>query len=766
MPIKSSKPAPNNEGSPYPKSQWFSIKALGRQVDELLQGRDVRLTMGGEPTFVALDALDSPQWQTEALGEDKRRRAELLLEGLCNHAPAGALVHDGVGKCYPGESLPRWALGCYWRNDGEALWRDPSLLAGFDARGKAGVARAGRFIEGLGRRAGVGRGCIIEAFEESSPEVVGYVLPLLRIQGAEGPYWGSCKWHVPGDRLVLTPGVGVLGLRLPLNRIDWPEVEGLAQEAGSASSVACVDAGRRTLQDNSIKVALCIEVKDGILQIFLPPIACADSFIDLVSLIEDTAAGMGCEVRIGGYALEPAGQLQGFTLTPDPGVLEVNSQPASRWSQLVEQTFVLHREAKRCGLGTKKFLPDGRTVGTGGGHHLVLGAATADQSPFLRRPDLLASLIGYWQNHPGLSYAFCGLFVGPTSQAPRIDEARHDSLYHLELAFAQLEQSQNLSGEELHRLFDHLLVDVSGSAHRSEFCIDKLFPPHHPHNRRGLLEMRGFEMLPEPALGLVVALLVRCLVAWFWQQPWRRELVRWGSALQDRFALPYFIGRDLDLVVEDLQQFGMAFHRQWLEPQLLWRFPQVGELLVPGGVLSLRQAIEPWPVLGAEVASGAASRPVDSSCERLEVLFQSEEAERYVVLCNGRRVPLGATGQADLKVAGVRFKAWPLELALLPDLRPQVPLEFEVVDSASGEGLGGCRYFTESPDAGAYDGIPASAEEADERRRERFQVFGPRQGLRAMINGQVHPEFPMTLDLRWPQGSQGEAPGENKKGER
>ncbi len=220
--------------------------------------------------------------------------------------------------------------------------------------------------------------------------------------------------------------------------------------------------------------------------------------------------------------------MRSFGLTPDPGVLEVNLPPTSEWDDLEALNALLAEEAHRFRLIEGKFGYDGSHTATGGGSHVVLGGATVADSPMLRRPDLLRSMLTFWQNHPSLSYLFAGMYVGPTSQYPRIDEARTDALYEAELSFSHL-PAEGCEPATLDGLFRNLLVDVTGNTHRAEFCIDKMYPPEGTGLRAGLLELRAFEMAPHFRMGLLQTLLVRALVAVFW-----RDAV---------YGQPYSLGR-------------------------------------------------------------------------------------------------------------------------------------------------------------------------------------------------------------------------------
>jgi uncharacterized protein (DUF2126 family)/transglutaminase-like putative cysteine protease len=713
---------------PYGDAQWHAINALGERVDADLATADVRLTQGGEPTFVALDHGDDPEWNFTALSTAKRELAETLIRRLRARFAPGGLLHTGQGKWYPDEPLPRWALGVYWRVDGIPLWRNDALLADGRTRGAATLDAAERYIRALAAQLNAANDHVIAAWEANprTDEPAGFVLPLREAKEAEtgAARWESGAWSLPGNRVQLVAGDSSLGLRLPL----------------------------RALGEASVRTALTVEVRNGQLRVFLPPLERISAYAELVGAVEDTASTQRVPVVVEGYPPPRDATIRALYVTPDPGVIEVNVQPASSWHELVDITHALYDEARLARLATEKFMLDGRHVGTGGGNHVTLGGATPDDSPLLRRPDVLQSLIVYWQNHPALSYLFSGQFIGPTSQAPRVDEARDDRLYELSIAFQQLgrlQQAGEMTPELVDRLLRHLLTDLTGNTHRAEFSIDKLHSPDSPTGRLGLLEFRAFEMPPHHRMAAVQMLLLRALVARFWRTPYHATLIPWGTALHDRWLLPHFVIADLRDVVADLARHDYAFAADWFDPFVEFRFPRFGAVTYDGITLELRQAIEPWHVLGEEIARSGTARYVDSSVERLQMKVTGMVGQRHAVTCNGRVLPLVPTGIPGEFVAGVRFKAWNPISSLHPTIDVQAPLRFDLVDRWSQRALGGCTYHVSHPGGRNYQTFPVKANEAEARRRARFWPHGHTPGPVAVHDEPPNPALPTTLDLRW-----------------
>ncbi len=820
---------------PYSDAQWSEIDALGRSVDADLAAQDVRLTMGGEPTFVSVDDRDGAEWNTEALGPTKRRLAANLLGRLKQRYAPHGLLHYGQGKWYPGEQLPRWSLTCFWRRDGEPVWQDGSLFADENAPGNAGPEVAARFLQTLARKLGLDPQFVFPAYEDvwyylwrerrlpsnvdpfdsrlddplerarlakvfgqGLDHVVGHVLPLKRSDYPTANRWQSGPWFLRSERMYLIPGDSPMGLRLPLDSQPWvaaadypwihapepaqhfpplPRYQEIRRVLQSPSDdylhrgAEARDAVRRGARSRLpagpstqpgflesagwiTRTAICAEPRNGVLYIFMPPTSALEDYLELVAAVEATAAELKQPVLIEGYEPPRDSRLNHIRVTPDPGVIEVNVHAAQDWDELVANTGFLYEAAHLSRLGTEKFMLDGRHSGTGGGNHFVVGGATTLDSPFLRRPDLLRSLIGYWHNHPSLSYLFSGLFIGPTSQAPRIDEARNDSVYEIEIAFREIDKLAShgpfgCQPWQIDRILRNLLIDSSGNTHRAEFCIDKLYSPDGPAGRLGLVEMRAFEMPPHARMSLTQQLLLRALIARFWRQPYQPErLKRWGTELHDRFMLPYFVWDDFTDVIAELDAAGYALKAEWFAPHFEFRFPRYGEFAARGMHVELRAALEPWHVMGEEGAAGGTARYVDSSLERLQVKVTGLVDERHVLTCNGRRVPLAPTGNVGEFVAGVRYRAWCPASALHPTIGIHTPLVFDLVDGWMKRSLGGCQYHVMHPGGRHYEQYPVNAYEAEARRLGRFFRMGHTPGPVEAPAEARNPNFPFTLDLR------------------
>ena len=838
---------------PYSDEQWKKIEALGHAIDADLTKGDVRLTMGGEPTFVSIDDPDGPEWNFTAVSEKKRILSGTLIKRLRQKFAPGSLLHYGQGKWYPGEPLPRWALACYWRKDGVPVWKDDALIADESRNYGHGAPEAKALLTRISKVVGADPKYLVPAYEDAfyymwkerrfpsnvTPEktnlkdklereriarlfqqglgeVVGYSLPIKRAMYGNQPGWMSGAWFLrDDDTLWLIPGDSPMGLRLPIDSIPWvaekdypwiwqqdpsqpklpdlprefpyrvrnPESAGQRFIRGGGAPLAAgrgpgqraqqlgelegervelpplppdYDPNRRPVQGQSapwiIRTALCVEPRHGRLHVFMPPVGTTEDYLDLIAGIETAVTELGLPVIIEGETPPRDPRLNKLAVTPDPGVIEVNLHPSKTWDELVERTTVLYEEARLTRLGTEKFMLDGRHTGTGGGNHILIGGETPPDSPVLRRPDLLRSLLTYWQNHPSLSWLFSSLFIGPTSQAPRIDEARNDALYELEVAFKELDRNLNRLGYTppwvCDRLFRNLLIDASGNTHRAEFSIDKLFPPEGSGGRLGLVEMRAFEMPPHARMSLAQHLLLRGLVAKFWHEPYKNELVRWGTDIHDRWMLPHFCETDFRDVIQDLRDSGYPFDPAWFAPHFEFRFPRIGDLEQRDLQIELRTALEPWHVLGEEPGGGGTVRYVDSSLERLQVLARGLIGDRFAITVNGHRVPLHPTGVNGEGVAGVRYRAWQPPICLQPTIAPHAPLSFDLYDTWNQRSLGGCTYHVAHPGGLSHERFPVNSYEAESRRLARFFRHGHKQGRYMAPPAITNGDFPFTLDLR------------------
>ncbi len=748
---------------PYTGDDWQQLLSLGAQVDERLLAQDVRLTMGGEPTFVSIDDMESAQWNTEALGDDKLDLSNQLMVKMREHFAPGGLPLFAQGKWYPGEPTPRWALTCYWRTDGKPMWHHDSRVTLPGSGNKHTRGEANQFATELTRTMGMEAQCLHGCYEDplyhlqlesllpeetelkdlklkdsrsrrnlvnrlskGLDEPVGWMLPLRRT--VDG--WRSSVWPLRRAHVFLVPGDSPIGLRLPLDSITADDEEALLaypedgfekQEPLPEPSVDS-PSGTSTPLPHPVRSSLCVEWRDDQIYVFMPPMRSAVAFIELLNGIERAAGKANVSVIIEGYEPRRDSRLKSFRITPDPGVVEVNVHPVSSFNELVEQTESIYRLAKTVRLGAEKFMVDGRHTGTGGGNHITFGGPTPEDSPFLRRPDLLASIITYWQHHPSLSYLFSGLFVGPTSQAPRVDEARSDTLYELEMALSRLPAGEVPQPWLVDRLLRHLLIDVTGNTHRAEICIDKLYSPDGPAGRQGLVEFRAFEMPPHARMSIAQGLLLRSLISRFWESPYRAPLKRWGTQLHDRFMLPHFLHEDITAVIDDLRSHGINFGQHWLDAFWEFRMPVYGTRTVGNITLELRSAIEPWHVLGEEATGGGMSRFVDSSMERLQLKVTGLFDDRYQIACNRRRLFLTPTGVPGEFVVGVRFRAWQPPSCLHPDLPVDVPLVFDVIDKLHNRSLGGCTYYAAHPGGRSHDDVPVNANVAETRRLARFDA--------------------------------------------
>ena len=825
---------------PLTEEAWNDILALGNVVDEHLMKKDVRLTMGGEPTFVSSEYPDDPEWNHAALGPTKLPLADKLFRRLSVLWGQGGLPFHGQGKWYPGEELPRWALCNYMRKDGVPLWNDLNLIAKSDVDYGHTEADGKRFMDALIVELKLGthglmsahedswyylwrerqlpsnvdpfdsrlsdpaeRARLAKVFRQGLDATVGWVLPLAYSNG-----WLSGSWFLREERCYLIPGDSPLGYRLPLDSIPWvhkkdlessepldpsiprqplpiigknyfadrrnPSAQDRRQEtvirtqflpndrkatktkkryfpqSSSGQTLASADVRPENWESAKgiVRTALSVEARDGRLRVFLPPFSILENFVELISALERVAKKLSLPIQIEGYTPPSDPRLKDFKITPDPGVIEVNVLPVKTWPELVEQTEVLYEECRQLKLIAEKFEIDGAHIGSGGGAHLTMGGETPLDSPFLRRPDVLRSLITFWLNHPSLSFLFAGRFIGPTSQAPRIDEARGESVRELELALKQLPVEGDYTPPWLvDRIMRNILIDVTGNTHRAEFCIDKLYSPDSSTGRLGILEMRAFEMPPHGRMAALQQLLLRALLSTFWEKPYIQAPINWGNLLHDKFMMSSFQKLDFEQVLSELRNRGYHFDSHWFDAHFEFRFPYYGSIVQDGIRLELRGALEPWHVLGEESTSGGQARYVDSSVEKLEVILTGLSPGRHTVCCNGVEMNLHQTGRADERVGALRYRAWQPPSCLHPTIPIHGPLHFDIYDNFNQRAIAGCTYHIVHQGGRSNETRPVNAVAAESRRLARFEQRGHMLGNYLPIRSAPDSERPMTTDL-------------------
>lgn len=621
-------------------------------VESLLREHDVLLTMGGEPTYVPLQP-EGPEWSYSAVGPTKLAYALALAECLRGSELPLCEIFFCPGKLYPGEANPRWALQLLSRLDGTPLFRKPDPAA---ERKRVQASQAEALRRHLLDSLVPGTGAFVQCADPRAPRRSVWVLPLDRVEGE----WITCEWPIRLKRgkLPLLDTEGPAGLRLPLAK----------------------------LPEDTLRRALTLELIDGRLHIFLPPLLQGD-FIELLDILGAgfAQAGIG-RIQLEGYI--PPDELGAWTrlgLASDPGVLEVNLPPCLIWEEYDHWLCLLERCTSQVGLRSHKILLGGEELGTGGGNHILFGGPSLETNAFLARPDWLTGVARYWQQHPSLSYFFTGIYVGPGSQAPRADESMRP-LLDLDLAYRTIEQLPPGDHRALiQSTLRHLHIDITGNTHRAEISLDKFWNTEGPAGCLGLIEFRAVETLPHASWMSATALLWRALFARILVKEIPRTLIPHGSSLHDRFLLPSFLRDDLQCIFKDLADAGIHLDTQPFQEIFEWRFPKLLTVDLDGESLEIRRALEPWPLLSEmPTAGGMTSRFVDSSIERLECSASPGFDRRWMLVVQGRELPL-AMFREGVVGRGLRYRRTNLYPSLHPALANHDPLTLIVVSRESGK---------------------------------------------------------------------------------
>lgn len=695
-----------------------SPEVLAALVEDWLQSRDIALTMGGEPTYVPA-APDAAEWNTAAMGDEKLGYARRMAGTLLKKVYPGALAMQVFGKWYPGEPLPRWNVLTMHKTSGEPLWPDTSRLLLDDVEGGNRTDVAAEFIDKLARKLRLKR-FVLEAVEQGEKRAhAGWVLPL----SYNNDGWISAKWPFTKKRpLQLFLGDSPVGLRLPLGE----------------------------LEADCLRAALTVEVQNGALEIFIPPLDWV-AYESLVGLILELARALDLkDLVFCGYGPEKSGAaLVKMGLAADPGVLEVNLPPCATWSDYDKVLKQCSHAATTVGLQLTKAQLNGIVYGTGGGSHLAFGGPDLERNPFLHEPGRITSLLRYWQHHPALSYLFTGQYVGPGSQAPRVDEGPAHGLHELEVACEGIENSiPPPSGECIDQFLRNLLTDSSGNTHRAEICFDKFHNYAQGNGCLGIVEMRAFETFQDADTMSRIALFIRAVLARLFKAPFREALIRFGPELHDRYFLPAFLWEDLNLICRDLSAHGFAFDPHWLRAAFDFRCPELGKMELGDGVVELRRAFESWPLMAEENQGSHMVRVVDNSSDRIQVTLSDPDLlQQGTLLANGIEVPFSEVG--GQLICGIRYKCASAYPALHPHVPIQSPLSLEWVDYKTEKTRQAMHYHYWNPKRQAYSSRPKTAKEAAKRRADRWLPAEGLIGRKATIQKpKLAHEYRYTLDLR------------------
>jgi uncharacterized protein (DUF2126 family) len=665
------------------------MEPVARAAEARLAAAGLRLTLGGEPTYVPLQP-DGPEWSICADGPTKLPLARRLARELQLQVwPTSTLIYC-PGKRYEGEVNPRWALRLITGHDGRPLvhWPEPCQpgLQGHQLVADQALA----WLDRLGERLGVPLHPV-PLREPLAPDQRIWAAPL----SAEDPdpndptaeiRWLSAEWPLEESLRELSGAPGPAGLRLPLQH--FPE-----------------DVPRQVLT---------LDVDAEGWEIFLPPLF-RQPMEALLQAIADSLEGLAAPRLSGMLPTDCDGQWQVLGITADPGVLEINLPICHSWAEYDGWLRQLEITGQRVGLRSWKATADGGQEGTGGGNHLLWGGPRLEENPFFDRPAWLVGILRYWQHHPVLAYLFSGSGVGPSSQAPRPDEAA-GAIFDLELAYRAIEAAEGQPSSEpfgdhrglIGETLRHLHADRSGNNHRSEISFDKFWNPGAPAGCLGLIEFRAMESLPRVEWSSAIALLWTALAAHLLDPRHRPDALRdWGSTLHDRMLLPSQLWADLEQVLAALAADGLALDPAPYREIWEWRFPplltwQQPPLANPAPAaahgtdaeelprLELRPALEAWPLIcDFPREGGFTSRFIDASLRRFEVITNPSFRRRCQLLINGRPLALSHTGaleapqasastssqeQLDPSLLAVRFRHHRLYPCLHPAIDPHLPL--------------------------------------------------------------------------------------------
>ena len=665
--------------------------------DEALADRAIDVWIGAEPTFTRRSS-ESAEWLSEALGDSKQRYAQRIAQRLHAHYP-GSLVLRSVGRQYAGEHRPRWSLGLYQRRDGRAL-ADNMPVDPLVACVPCGPEIVHDFwvnlIAVLNRHGWVGTG-----FQTAGDMGLRILLRLDGEKPAADPQ--------QDPRLVRA---SVHDHAIPLTGA----LDELAAEGLYLLAIGCAPLGPESAPQPCIELPAFPDVPDFLL--FLRQVAEAASLAGLQQLVWR------------GFPPPVDNTVAWTTLTPDPAVVEINAAPSADVRHFLDLSRTLYAMAEAEGLSTYRLQYNGNVSDSGGGGQFTLGGPSPAHSPFFVYPQLAARLVRYLNQHPALSYWFAPAYVGSFSQSPRADENVRESFSELSVALQQLAKTTDPQPEFIWRTLSPFLVDTSGNAHRSELNIEKLWNPYLPgRGCLGLVEFRAFRMARDPQSAASIAALLRAIVALLSRQDAAPELIDWGHRLHERFALPFYLRQDLDRVLMDLQSAGVGLGEPITRCLRDDSARHIGHAEIGNCRLEVDQAIEFWPLLGdAASQEGGSSRLVDASTTRLQLSLRpaggdGTDFDGWQLHAGGYRVPLRheQDERGALGVMGLRYRSFVPWTGLHPGIGVQAPVVLTLLPPTGGHGLR-ITLHEWQPQGAPYQGLPATPEEAGNRRDERFVV--------------------------------------------